>query len=327
MFYKKDENYFNNFTASICYLYNLTLEAVNKKNQNKNQVNDTTNKILSDWKEKIFKALFYDRYERGSSVMQIMQEICPDAIYYSYPLTAKNGCSKYIQENHIHLFTSSNMESSINKVKDLQMRECIDNGCTFFVAAGNTGERGVYGEAKSDAWLAIGIADIVNGKIVRVEPSAIGEELDYCMLPPYGRWTSWCSPTFTAMCGLAQSFFLEKTGRTLKREELTRFIDDNLIDIEEAGFDVKSGKGLFILPEPSTIDIPKYVTDMNVGDLKGDDAKVKICIDAGHGSNTAGKRSPDGSLREYEFNRDVANRIKNILVESKIGRASCRERV
>lgn len=250
----------------------------------------------------------------GSSVMQIMQEICPDAIYYSYPLTAKNGCSKYIQENHIHLFTSSNMVSSINKAKDSQMRECIDKGCTFFVAAGNTGERGVYGEAKSDAWLAIGIADIVNGKIVRVEPSAIGEELDYCMLPPFGRWTSWCSPTFTAMCGLAQSFFLEKIGRTLNREELTRFIDDNLIDIEETGFDAKSGKGLFILPEPSTIDIPKYVTDTNVGDLKGDDAKVKICIDAGHGSNTAGKRSPDGSLREYEFNRDVANRIKNILV-------------
>ncbi|NCB05265.1 MAG: hypothetical protein EOM69_07055, partial [Clostridia bacterium] len=37
---------------------------------------------------------------------------------------------------------------------------------------------------------------------------------------------------------------------------------------------------------------------------------MKICIDAGHGIETAGKRSPDGSYLEYEFNRDVAARIK-----------------
>lgn len=36
----------------------------------------------------------------------------------------------------------------------------------------------------------------------------------------------------------------------------------------------------------------------------------KICIDAGHGQGTAGKRSFDGTLLEYEFNRDVANRLK-----------------
>ncbi len=38
-----------------------------------------------------------------------------------------------------------------------------------------------------------------------------------------------------------------------------------------------------------------------------------ICIDAGHAKNTAGKRSPDGSLREYEFNRDVAKRLQKVL--------------
>ena len=39
----------------------------------------------------------------------------------------------------------------------------------------------------------------------------------------------------------------------------------------------------------------------------------KICLDQGHGISTNGKRSPDGTLLEYEFNRDVANRIKPIL--------------
>lgn len=44
---------------------------------------------------------------------------------------------------------------------------------------------------------------------------------------------------------------------------------------------------------------------------------MKIIIDNGHGENTPGKRSPiwsDGKqLFEYEFNRDIANRVCNAL--------------
>lgn len=36
---------------------------------------------------------------------------------------------------------------------------------------------------------------------------------------------------------------------------------------------------------------------------------MKIFIDNGHGSDTAGKRSPDGSFLEYKFNRSIARRI------------------
>jgi N-acetylmuramoyl-L-alanine amidase len=39
---------------------------------------------------------------------------------------------------------------------------------------------------------------------------------------------------------------------------------------------------------------------------------MKIMLDAGHGYNTSGKRSPDG-MREYEFNRAVANYAKDFL--------------
>ena len=38
-----------------------------------------------------------------------------------------------------------------------------------------------------------------------------------------------------------------------------------------------------------------------------------VCLDYGHGADTAGKRSPDGTLLEYEFNRGVGRRIKAIL--------------
>ena len=41
--------------------------------------------------------------------------------------------------------------------------------------------------------------------------------------------------------------------------------------------------------------------------------KMKICLDSGHSAQTKGKRSPDSSLMEYEFNRDVGRRLKAIL--------------
>jgi N-acetylmuramoyl-L-alanine amidase len=38
-------------------------------------------------------------------------------------------------------------------------------------------------------------------------------------------------------------------------------------------------------------------------------------IDAGHGPETAGKRSPDGALREFSFNSAAANLVKQYLIE------------
>lgn len=49
-----------------------------------------------------------------------------------------------------------------------------------------------------------------------------------------------------------------------------------------------------------------------VYEQKGSD-KMKICLDYGHSAQTKGKRSPDSSLMEYEFNRDVGRRLKTIL--------------
>ena len=40
---------------------------------------------------------------------------------------------------------------------------------------------------------------------------------------------------------------------------------------------------------------------------------MKILIDNGHGSDTPGKRSPDGQFREYHYNRLLARRITSRL--------------
>ena len=62
--------------------------------------------------------------------------------------------------------------------------------------------------------------------------------------------------------------------------------------------------------------------------LKEEKKMPIVCLDYGHGASTAGKRSPDGTLLEYEFNRDVGRRIKAMLerhnvevIESAIGDA------
>ena len=216
----------------------------------------------------------------GSSVMNILQDVCPDATYYAYPFSGsfnsnsyKCNCADYIIENDIHLFTTSNIGGEVKGGKAKAMQDCIDNGCTFFTSAGNKDIKGILDESKSEKYITIGIVDFVDGKLQWVKPSSIGEELDYVSLAgAYDRWTSWMTPQFTGMCGLVQDFFIVNAGRALNREELIKFIDDNLIDVEEEGFDNKTGHGLFVLPDPSSIDINKYI------DKEGEKMKAELQI-------------------------------------------------
>ena len=45
---------------------------------------------------------------------------------------------------------------------------------------------------------------------------------------------------------------------------------------------------------------------------------MKILIDNGHGSNTKGKRSPDGRLMEYAYTREIAELVVSELLEKGI---------
>ena len=42
---------------------------------------------------------------------------------------------------------------------------------------------------------------------------------------------------------------------------------------------------------------------------------MRILLDAGHGIDTPGKRSPDGAFLEYKWNREIAELVYNILEE------------
>lgn len=222
----------------------------------------------------------------GTKVMMHILDVCPEAECISFPMFGNapkeknkeydSKCADYIINNKVNIFTTSCISTQLSKYKKKAMQECIENGCTFFACAGNSGEYDgestVWGEVKEEEYLAIGgMKPIYEDeeynwkKLYKVYYSSEGEELDYMTIAEILGWsgTSFCSPVFASMCVLVQQFFLEKTGRTLKRSELVKFINDNLIDMDVEGHDIRTGHGLFVLPDPETIKISDYVTDID----------------------------------------------------------------
>ena len=214
----------------------------------------------------------------ADNVMRQMMEIAPDATFITCSKQGNTDNWKplwldYILNNKVHLFTSSHLSDTYKTSATVEkyMQECIDNGTTFFIATGN---RGIYGgteifeEAKSDKYLAIGACEYNDGDVGKASYSCTGEELDYMTIVGYDdeTGTSFASNRFAAICSLVQQFFLEKAGRTLYRHELIAFINDNVKDLKTEGFDIYTGHGILILPDPETIKISHYVTDINVGD-------------------------------------------------------------
>lgn len=262
----------------------------------------------------------------GSSIMHILQDICPDAEYIAFPMdmkgTAKkyeSKCIDYILENKVHLFTTSQVGGTNSQAKEKAMQDCIDNGTTFFCAAGNKGDDGMLGEAKSDKHISIGALE-PKKPLKWATYSSIGKELDYVSIGFYGFGTSYTTPTFCAMCGLVQDFFIDKTGRALVRSELIDFINDNLIDVEEEGFDIKTGHGLFVLPDPNTINISKYVPEYSGSvdytgfpEIKEEKKMYKVFLGVGHGGLDSGAVA--NGLREADINLNIALACQEVLIK------------
>ena len=215
----------------------------------------------------------------GDRVMEQMMDIAPNATFITCSKEGNTDNWKplyldYILNNNVQLFTSSKLSDvyKLSSTTEKYMQECIDNGTTFFIGAGNRktfGGKDIYPEAKSDKYLAIGACEFNDGEVGKAFYSCEGEELDYMTIVGHDgeSGTSFATNRFCAMCALVQQLFLEKAGRTLYRHELVRFIDDNVMDLKTEGFDIYTGHGLFILPDPTTIKTSDYITDTNVGDI------------------------------------------------------------
>lgn len=72
----------------------------------------------------------------------------------------------------------------------------------------------------------------------------------------YNEGTSFSTPFFAGMLALVDDFFIDKIGRPLHQGEVLNFIKDNQLRIENVNDEPNY---IFILPDPSTIDVDKYV--------------------------------------------------------------------
>jgi subtilisin family serine protease len=227
----------------------------------------------------------------GQKVLDIMHQVAPDADLYilPYELQSGNGYAKgrfidetipYAEQNRIDIIGAS-LGGTDNDVLNKRILEAQKNGIIFVTSAGNIGIRGLTGFAKSNVWIAVGACGYSDRmkEIFLKSYSSRGEQLDFCMfsgLYVYNakdttlktvmqmEGTSFSSPMMIGMIALVQQFFLEKTGRKLTQPEMYKFICDHVKDLGKLGRDVEYGYGLFVLPNPESININKYIGGDNM---------------------------------------------------------------
>lgn len=219
--------------------------------------------------------------KHGTTVMDYIRQVVPDArkIACDFSGTVEKNIWKCegmekLLSNPPQVFTSSSYNSSDSQEHHMKKyRELREKGCFLVHGAGNDGEDGVLNVVKNDVFKAVAAYKLFCGKPKRESFSSVGEEVDFASLDNLrASWdnkrhtgTSFSAPVFAGMVALVQDFFISKTGKQLDYENLLQFIKDNCIDVDEEGKDEKSGYGLFILPDPNSINISKYT------DVKGED--------------------------------------------------------
>lgn len=114
---------------------------------------------------------------------------------------------------------------------------------------------------------------MVNGKVVPAGYSSVSKYVDFSApsmiytnpeatkstdsgAPRSG--TSFSAPWLCGMACLVDDFFIDKTGKPLTQKAMYQFFEDNCTDLQDEGFDSKTGWGAVRLPEPSEIVISNY---------------------------------------------------------------------
>lgn len=247
--------------------------------------------------EGIFDDVFCLEYEEsdkwsrhGTTVMDFIRQVAPEAEKWaietdgkidgpSYNRVLHSEGMDYLQGNVPDILTTSFFKiNDTEEPKKSLYKQLYNKGCFMVLSAGNKDEE-IEKLATGDMWKAIGACRYNDGNPKVEKDYAQGEEMDFVSLHNlYSSWdntkhkgTSFSAPLFAGMLALVQCFFKLKTGQKLNHKKLEKFVIDNCIDLEDEGHDHKTGYGLFILPDPETIDIKKYVEE---------DMKIVLKIDS-----------------------------------------------
>lgn len=195
----------------------------------------------------------------SKKVESILKQILPEATIISN--------IKYWKDvpEELDGYTSSQDRADSNDLEKVaKAKELYERNVFMTCAIGNEDTESYNRLAPHEEWVSVGACDLKEGRPQLEHYSSQSEHLDFVSLTnlktDFGRFTgsSCATPVLQGMAMLAQEFFKEKTGRKLTNAELFKFIKDNSIDLETEGHDNKTGHGLFILPEPDSINIYKY---------------------------------------------------------------------
>lgn len=218
----------------------------------------------------------------GTNVMEVIAQVAPDCRKVSLMSGAQvrdghvvssvmlTKSFPWAMSNGVDIITAS-----VGGVRAVEVEEFIrsmkkNNGIIFTTSAGNTGDGSPGGYAESGEWLNIGAAHMLNGSVDRAAYSTIdgvtflqfsGLMVESRATRIYG--TSFSCPMQAAMIALVQQFFLEKAGTKLNQDQMLAFIADNCEPMSAKG----TGLGLFILPDPDSIDVEKYTGGLDMAKI------------------------------------------------------------
>ncbi|MDN5318005.1 MAG: hypothetical protein PWR08_2130 [Thermoanaerobacterium sp.] len=227
----------------------------------------------------------------GQKVFDVIHQVAPDAELYEFPFAHQtigdNATGTFFDKTIPALYEygidiiGASLSGTDNKAVTEAFRKLVADGKIFVHSAGNKGTKGLNEFSIADVGIsvaAVGYTDRT-GDIFLKSYSSRGEQLDFCMfsgLYVYNakdttlktvmqmEGTSFSSPMMIGMIALVQQFFLERTGRKLTQPEMYKFICDHVKDLGKLGRDVEYGYGLFVLPNPESININKYIGGDNM---------------------------------------------------------------
>ena len=228
-------------------------------------------------------------YGHGGQVLDITHQVLPRAGLYILPtgMSHINGVSNgpFVEQTiplikeKIDLVGQSMETQAINRMRDALIEEQHDNS-TWVVSAGNGTYDYFNRKGRNNVRFSVGAVHLNNeGRIVRARYSSVGDEMDFMSFsnlyvnfgdgrPRKMIGTSFSSPLLKGMIGLVKEHFIEKTGIRLNHWQSYKFVRDHCTPMGDKRY---YGYGLFILPEPEKIDIPKYIDgeEIPMKDIKG----------------------------------------------------------
>lgn len=223
----------------------------------------------------------------GSILYDIVNQIFPRADKYILPSDISWNGQKttggyiektlpFVRDNKIHIVISSfggqNHPDLNAAIKDTHGDTC------WFASAGNTGsskDDTLSDFSHTNVFIsAASLWRYASGDIARAGYSSVGKDLDFSsigMLAYHNQLdyrddncliedgSSFANPLLACQAGEMVLLSLQKTGKVLAQPQMYKLLMDICVDMDSPGFDIKTGYGRPVLPDPTKINVQKYV--------------------------------------------------------------------